>query len=654
MFLRSIGKKSAFGTILIKYLSNASLNENSWLTYSLLRISKGGIACNSRSISGDKISSNDGDFMVRLKNDPDIFGDSHSLDTLDEGDLREEKHFTEQVPATQKLRTKQYADIIKKYIKERKIKEAIDVLEIKMLKEDRVKPENYIFNLILGACGRVGYSKKAFMLYNDMKKRGLQVTGGTYTALFNACANSPWPQDGLTRARRLRDIMIEKQYTPNDTTYHAMIKAFGRCGDLTTAFSLADEMANNGIKLKSETMNFLLQACISDKEAGFRHSLLVWRKLLEKKIHPGIFTFNLLLRCVRDCELGDVSVAKDVIEKILKDSQSLENKSNLLYGACRNVQLLEPKQAEPGQYSGNLVNLTDLKQSSFETNYEDSSNDNIRPNLLAPVPNLNNLISLTEVRKPEDRLLLLGGFSGFLRTMKIYRCAPNIKTFTELLDSIPGTNAAETELLKSMRLHGVQPDIDFYNMLIKKRSMRFDYVGAREVLELLKKKFKPNVMTYGTLALSCKTKEEALELIDEMKSSKYRLNSAIVGAMLSQACHHWNFPYIFHMMELCLGEGIAVSKKLLQHLEGFKSVGKTLSDKKELSNSQQKWFEIFKTRHKTWLQQVQTDESEDAHPWQQFRQTYPDNVKYKWKDGVKFKAKHTSLFKVKTSLKQRY
>jgi len=52
-------------------------------------------------------------------------------------------------------------------------------------------------------------------------------------------------------------------------------KAFGRTGDLLTAFSLVDEMLSKKYKLKDETFNFLLQACISDKEAGFRHALLV-------------------------------------------------------------------------------------------------------------------------------------------------------------------------------------------------------------------------------------------------------------------------------------------------------------------------------------------------------------------------------------------
>jgi pentatricopeptide repeat domain-containing protein 1 len=54
-----------------------------------------------------------------------------------------------------------------------------------------------------------------------------------------------------------------------------LISAFGRCGDLSTAFTLVDEMAEKKVVISGETFNFLLQACITDKEAGFRHTLLV-------------------------------------------------------------------------------------------------------------------------------------------------------------------------------------------------------------------------------------------------------------------------------------------------------------------------------------------------------------------------------------------
>ncbi|XP_057667744.1 pentatricopeptide repeat-containing protein 1, mitochondrial [Diorhabda carinulata] len=586
-------------------------------------------------------------FLVRLKADPDKFGNFESETDLTEDDIKEEKHFTEQPLPSQRLSTKKYADIIKDLISKRKIKEAIDVVEVRMLKQDRVKPENYIYNLLLGACGRVGYTKKAFMLYNDMKKRGLKVTGGTYTALFNACANSPWPTtDGLTRATHLRNIMIEKGYQPNDTNYNAMIKAFGRCGDHSMAFSLVDEMITKGIPVKDDSINFLLQACIADKEAGFRHALLIWRKLIDKNIKPSIYTYNLLLRCVRDCGLGDTDVTKNVIDTICKQDKLLE--ASDIKSIDTNGASSDDSSIESDKIDCNIDRTGSNIESSLDTL-------NSRPNLLATVPHLGNIISLSEITQPEHRLLLIGGCKEFLENMKSRECKPDIKTFTQLLDCIPSSLASEKELLNIMKKEGVKPDIDFYNMLIKKRSMRFDYENAKEVLKLIDKAhYRPDLITYGVLALGCRNKNECIELVSNMKEACYTLNIEILGAMLSQACHHLNFNYVIHVMELCVTENISPNKKFIETLEIFRKRIKYMRKDKPLTSSFIKDVVNFKIRYKKWITEVEIDESENAHPWQQFRETNSNQYRFKLKDTARFKARHTSRFKVKTSTKKRY
>lgn len=91
------------------------------------------------------------EYLVKIRDDPDTFGGERPHEeSYDEGDRREEEYLENPSDPTQKLRTKQYADMIKALIQKRKIKEAIDILEVRMLKNDRVKPESYIYNLLLG------------------------------------------------------------------------------------------------------------------------------------------------------------------------------------------------------------------------------------------------------------------------------------------------------------------------------------------------------------------------------------------------------------------------------------------------------------------------------------------------------------------------
>ena len=49
------------------------------------------------------------------------------------------------------------------------------------------------------------------------------------------------------------------------------------------------------------------------------------------------------------------------------------------------------------------------------------------------------------------RLILVGGCSGLLEQMNKYGVKPNIKTFTQLLDTIPSTRAAEQVIRVSVR-----------------------------------------------------------------------------------------------------------------------------------------------------------------------------------------------------------
>lgn len=83
-------------------------------------------------------------------------------------------------------------------------------------------------------------------------------------------------------------------------------------------------------------------------------------------------------------------------------------------------------------------------------------------------------------------------------------------------------------------------------------------------------------MTYGILAMGCKTKEQCNELIMEMKEKKYAFNVEILGAMLSQACYHNDIGYVLHVMDLCLTENVNPSKLFIAKLDEFKKKCKGL------------------------------------------------------------------------------
>ena len=72
-----------------------------------------------------------------------------------------------------------------------------------------------------------------------MRQFGIEAEDPVFTGLFNACANSPWPQDGLKRATNLLEAMKDHGHPPNAITYNAALKCFGKFGELQVVLTLA-------------------------------------------------------------------------------------------------------------------------------------------------------------------------------------------------------------------------------------------------------------------------------------------------------------------------------------------------------------------------------------------------------------------------------
>ncbi|XP_052873607.1 pentatricopeptide repeat-containing protein 1, mitochondrial [Anopheles cruzii] len=562
-------------------------------------------------------------------------------ETPDKGDLCEEEFLQRGTLRRQRFSIRQYADMIKDHLKNNRIQEAIDVVAVTM-KNDRVKPTNYHFNLLIGGCSRVGYSKKAFQLYNKMKQHGLKVTGGTYTSLFNACAMSPFPGDGLKRSNQLREVMLEKGYDPNETNYNAMIKAYGRCGDLKTAFQLVDEMMSRQLPIATDTFNFLLQACISDNEHGFRHALLVWHRMHRMQVTPNRYSFNLLLRCVRDCQMGPIETMEECIEQIL--SNSIGNLgSNMITRSEKSVM-------------DDLPNVRIAEPTAVQTNITKPLQSEGVPDLLSPSPHLGSLVKLGEVRKPEDRLLLLGGFAKVLSEMAKCGAEPDIRTMTELLDVIPPTYAAEKHILTTIKQLKLRCDIDFFNILIKKRSMRFDYEGAKDVLHMIEAaNLEPDIVTYGVLALGCQTQDEARSLLKMMHEVDVRVNIQILGAMLRQGCARRNFRYITEILNIVKRERLMPNEQFLRHLEDFTKVCEK-RDREYESKPNKKDREVFKMEYNRYRMQLDAwrehmglhglalDQALGivrSHPWEQFKE--PQAAGYENVKNLKLRHKKKKL-----------
>ncbi|TGZ49016.1 pentatricopeptide repeat-containing protein 1, mitochondrial [Temnothorax longispinosus] len=481
----------------------------------------------------------------KLPKSADVFGDisgrKFERAPMDERE-QEEEDFQDRegcIPRRLKPSMGQYAKMIKSNISKNDLNSALKVLDSMM--ENHDKPTLYLYNLLLRAFAKQGDIKRCFGLYTKARKRGLQPNAATYTSLFNACALADNKKIALEHLNNFRKSLSQQQFPANETHYNAMVKAYSWHGQIVEAFQLADEMRDRSIPIGESTYNSLFHGAISDKEAGLRHALIVWHLMHLKNIKPTLTTYNLLLRAMRDTNLGNLK-PDDVLLSGLDQTR---------------ISITEGER--PDLLASPPVMSTLLPLGEKRNIMQRDTDANIRKKSV----NLNDVFI-------NNRLILFGGLEGFLDRMFNDGVKPDAKTITLLLDLIPNSTPAEDLLIKVADDKNIELDIDFFNMVIKRRSMRFDYKAAKEVIKIAeKKRLSPNVMTFGVLALGCQECGEAQEFLAGIEAFGYKPNSVIMGTLLKTACHKKDFKYLLFVMNYMMENKMRPSEQAVKSLEEF-------------------------------------------------------------------------------------
>ena len=178
-----------------------------------------------------------------------------------------------------------------------------------------------------------------------------------------------------------------------------------------------------------------------------------------------------MLRAIRDCHFGEFGV-KDLCihDEILPAIMTDDNRPDLLLYPpvfstlpLNNIMKKEEIKDTPLLTSSSASeNAVVPVESALTTNSEDKALE---------IPKEIENIDLDAVLK-QNKLILFGGVEGILQKMKNDGVNPDVKTFTYLIESIPGNIRAEETLIKTAYAKKVDLDLDFYNMLIKKRAVR--------------------------------------------------------------------------------------------------------------------------------------------------------------------------------------
>ncbi|XP_021567528.1 pentatricopeptide repeat-containing protein 1, mitochondrial [Carlito syrichta] len=541
----------------------------------------------------------------------------------------------------------------KHLIKEGKLAEALDLFERQMLKEERLQPLESNYTVLIGGCGRAGYLKKAFRLYNDMKKRDLEPSDATYTALFNVCAESPWKDSALQSALKLRQQLQARNFQLNLKTYHALLKMAAKCADLRMCLDVFKEIIHKGHAVTEETFNFLLMGCIQDKETGFRYALQVWQQMLSLGLKPSRHSYNLMLGAARDCGLGDPQVASELLlrpreEAVLLQSPAGRRRARrtaqtgasdcmlarLHVEALERQLFLGPSQALEGHPEPREARVPIKDQPEVETEAEPNHSVAFTPVALKP-PSLElevNLLTLGTVppavisfgmvTTPADRLALMGGLEGFLGRMAEHRLQPDIRTLTLLAEVVEPASPAEASLLTILDKHQVEADVTFFNTLVRKKSKLGDLEGAKALLLLLAKRgIVPNLQTFCNLAIGCCRPKDGLQLLADLKKSQVTPNIHIYSTLINAALKKLDYTYLINILKDMRQNRVPANEVVIRQLE-FAAEYPPTFDRYKGKNTYLEKIDGFRAYYKQWLKVMPAEET--PHPWQKFR-TKPKN-----------------------------
>eukprot|EP00747_Dinoflagellata_sp_TGD_P188994 gnl/TRDRNA2_/TRDRNA2_48777_c1_seq1.p1 gnl/TRDRNA2_/TRDRNA2_48777_c1~~gnl/TRDRNA2_/TRDRNA2_48777_c1_seq1.p1 ORF type:complete len:929 (+),score=182.44 gnl/TRDRNA2_/TRDRNA2_48777_c1_seq1:253-2787(+) len=174
--------------------------------------------------------------------------------------------------------------------------------------------------MIKGHC-LSGQVDEAMQLFNQMRKKGIKPDAIVYNSILDGCAKKQMP----VLCEQVVKDMIEDGVSPSNYSVSILIKLYGRCKDLESAFRMLRELPKKyGFRPNAAVYTCLMSACIGNGRVDSAVDLL--QQMLQERAYPDQKTYSTLLRGTLRSQNAElcVQVIRAALEQRSRGEQLLE------------------------------------------------------------------------------------------------------------------------------------------------------------------------------------------------------------------------------------------------------------------------------------------------------------------------------------------
>merc|ERR1719487_2011197 len=282
-----------------------------------------------------------------------------------------------------------YASVIRGFAQRKECQRALQCYQ--EMQEHNVKVSLVVYNTIIDACCRVSDMEGAAQIFQDlvaaqatpdlitystlirgyclcgdmdqgmqlfmlMRKKGIVPDAVVFNSLLDGCAKR---QMRAMCEQVIRD-MEEACIKPSNHTVSILVKLYGRCRDLESAFRCFQDMPHqNGFKANAAVFTCLMSTCISNNQ--LERALELRHQMVKERVMPDQKTYSTLLRGA--LRVSNVEAAVDLIHAAL-DQQT---RDILEHELVQNVVFLISRRGQLEQ-QGNLL-IQRLRENGIEVSF---------------------------------------------------------------------------------------------------------------------------------------------------------------------------------------------------------------------------------------------------------------------------------------------